>query len=542
MRYTAHKFEGRLLIMANQNYDKGSSEEGKSKNYPQYGKKGKKPRIASTRSSVDLDSIRTNDISYWNKTSGFSNVSKFNWDLIVGNPRKVSATVIPNAATPKSAEVLNPAQVMALHFVLGPGWASNTNDGVNRALSQIMSHIRASLSTSNIGFETADLGIFFASTSSIACNIGFAKRVLECYDCWKDRNYVYPRALLKAQGFEYEDIRDNINQYAARLNAAIDLYNNLSIVDAFDIYDRQYSMAHNVFMDEDSEYGQVYMFIPDNYYTYSDTTKPSKAVYSPFSGFTDFGTLLTIIEGALESWRGSSDLYNINGTILRAFKDTPKQSIPYYEMHTKVDPVVDRAFLMQIMNCSIVGPLDAGNGQLDITQDPTTQNYVKWQPKAILSGANPRPIADASAQVLRLFENDITEDDNMELTRLVNFINGTNALLEDCGAEIITQIELYSYDTVTDTIKQALIDRNLLDFIKGDADLEAHLRALAFISPFRYIPCLHLMYHESESVLGDYLGIAGDVYNWMLYTKEDWKQLQFVAMQSYWKPKNMNLG
>ena len=528
--------------MANQNNGKGSSEECKTKNYPQYGKKGKKPRVATNRSSVDLDSIRTNDISYWNKTSGFSNVSKFNWDLIVGNPRNVSATVIPNAATPKSAEVLNPAQIMALHFVLGPGWASNTNDGVNRALSQIMSHIRSTLSTSNIGFETADLGIFFASTSSIACNIGFAKRVLECYDSWKDRNYVYPRALLEAQGFKYEDIRDNINQYAARLNAAIDLYNNFSIVDAFDIYDRQYSMAHNVFMDEDSEYGQVYLFIPDNYYTYSDTTKPSKAVYSPFSGFTSFDTLLDIIETALGSWRGSSDLYNINGTILRAFKDTPKQVIPYYEMHTKVDPVVDRAFLMQIMNCSIVGPLDAGNGQMDITQDPTTQNYVIWKPKATLQGANQRPIADAPVQVLRLFENDVTEDDNMELTRLVNFINGMNALLEDCGAEIITQIELYTYDTITDKTTMALIERNLLDFIKGDADLEANLKALAYVNPFRYIPCIHLMYHDSESALGSYLGMAGDVYNWMLYTKEDWKQLQFVAMQSYWKPKNMNLG
>lgn len=128
-------------------------------NLPQYGKKGHTPRKPYVRREENLDEIKTNKIEYWNKTSGFANVSKFNWDLIIGRPRESSFT--PSTTYPVSVPTeYNPTQLMTIDLVTGPGWASNINDGVNRSLAMVMAKIRATLSTSNIGFETADLGIY----------------------------------------------------------------------------------------------------------------------------------------------------------------------------------------------------------------------------------------------------------------------------------------------------------------------------------------------------------------------------------------------
>lgn len=515
---------------------------GDSKQLPQYGKKGHKPRRQFERRKVSLDEIQTNDISYWNKTSGFSDVTKFNWDLIVGHKRSM-ADVLNNSSSMDSTSIFyNPPQVMRVNFVMGPGYASSVDDPVNRGLSQIMAKVRASLSTSNIGFETADLGILFSATSSIAAIIGYAKRVLESYTVWKDRNYVYPRALIKAMGCDYNDIADNINKYSSQLNSEIDRYNNMSLLDCFDVYDRQYSMCHNIFADENSQYGQLYIFKPDNYYVYDDTSTPNKAVSTTFNP-ASFSAILTIIQSGLNSWYNSSDLYQINGTLLRAFKDAPRQHIPHYEQTNVIEPVVDRAFLMQIMNCSIDGfHLDLTT--LDITQDPNTQNYVIWTPSSTLLDATPTP---HTAVLLRLFEEDVSSEDNMELTRLINMPTVATQggkyikLFENSGSEIVTNINVYTFDATVGTStpvrtstytsnELSVTEYNLRDAIQMMCDMQA----------FRYIPSFHIITSLDEP--GDsptFMGTLGDVYNWMIYSKADWKTLNYVAFQSLWMPKNM---
>jgi hypothetical protein len=422
---------------------------------------------------------------------------------------------------------------MIINFIMGPGWANSVDDAVNRGLARIMANIRSSLSTANIGFETADLGIFFSSTSSIAALIGYAKRVLESYTVWKDRNYAYPRALIKAQGFDYVDIANNINTYSARLNAAIDMYNGMNLLDCFDVYDRQYSMCHNIFADEDSEFGQLYIFRPINYYVYDDEDIPSKAANTQIAWtvpFTDFGEWLDLIDEAIQSWYGSTDLYQINGVLLRAFKEAPRQSIPHFVQGDTIDPVVDRSFLMQIMNCTIMGWTDPTT--CDITQEPSTQNYVIWKPKLDSTSPAYNPV---SSTMLRLFENDVSNEDNMELTRLVNFVD-ENGFLTNCGTEIVAGIDMLRYDTTTNSADIHTIGSNEIVLSEDDPASQIHL--INSIQPFRYIPAIHIV--GEPGLYGvRYLGTLGDVYNWMLYTRIDWHTLQFVAYQSLWTPKNL---
>jgi hypothetical protein len=542
---------------------------GGSNGKKQYGKKGSKPRSSSPRSSCNLDTIKTNDPSFWNKSKNFENVSKFVWDLIIGYSRdwdKLLGVVnfdklLPIDFNPRT-EKLNPPQVMAIDVAIGPGWCSDVNDGVNRALARVMAQVRATLSTSNIGFETADAGIYFASTSSIACNIGYAKRVLESYTIWKDRNYAYPRMLIEMMGFRYEDIRDNINQYTAKLNSLIDMYNQIGILDIFDTYERQYGLMHNVFCDEDSELGQLYIFRPANYYIYDDKNHRAQSEVTCFNGptafpfgemagaeYETFDDWLNIINEQILAWYGSSDLYQINGVFLRAFKDAPRQEIPYHEIGTQIEPVQDKAFLMQIMNMTICA-IDPA--QLDIIQDPTTQNFLIWKPgcdSTFLLSNHRIDTALAEKQMLRLFDTDITANDNMEMTRLMNFGRVENRggfafiTYPNCGSEIVVRVQIAAYDTQAGAVT---IGDTLTSNVINNEEIPNHeqlLGVLTHVQPFRYIPTLYVadvtFDEDDTSVEVLPYGFLGDVYNWMLYDRNDWDLLQFSAYQSLWTPKNI---
>lgn len=513
----------------------------------QYGKKGFKPRHRSPRPTVDLDTVVTNNVEYWNKSTGYNNVTKFRWDLILGNPKNISGCFDKSQISlggEITDPILNPANIMAIDVVMGPGWAANTSDGVNRGLAQIMASIRSSLSTSNIGFETADLGIYLASTSSIAASIGLAKKILGLTRMWKDRNMVFPRAILQAYGLEYNDLIAEKQKYYARLHSIIDRYNNMRIPDISDCYDRQYVLMHNIYADEDSELAQIYVFRPTNYYTYADDAVPSRAVSNNWPNWdydrVPFDEILDRIDDMIDRWYNSSDLYQINGTLLRAFKDAPRQVMPDLDESAETAVEVDRAHLMQIMNCTIIGNLDSTS--LDITQDGTTQNFIKWMPKTRDHDYD----GSVTSAVLRLFEDDISQDDNMELSRLLCLFKEENKAgdiqvysgeLKNCGSEIVNKISVHKYNTLTNTSDVVSYVSNTL-FLPENADIEEvqlFNKRIAYMSPFRYIPCIYLTREDDASRKFD--GILGDVYNWCVYDIVDYANLQFQAYWSLWKPK-----
>lgn len=495
---------------------------------PQYGKKGHKPRKNYSRGKINIDEISANDIKYWNQTSGYENVTKFAWNNIIGMTYPYANFI--DGAT-QFAAYSAPA-IMSIEFAYGPGYADSVSNGVNRSLARIMASIRASLSTSNIGFETADLGIFLSATSSIAIMLGHAKRVLESRTVWKDKNYVYPRGLVQAMGFKWKDIANHYNDYAARLNSLIDMYNGMKLLDIFMIYDRQYSLAHSIFADEDSELGQLYIFKPAGYYTYDDTATPSKATWHKIPAFKDFNALLDTIQTMIDSWYGSSDLYTINGVLHRAFKDAPLQNMPYYTNEI-INPVVERTFLMQIMNMTICSePIN-----MDITQEPTTQNYVIWKPSILYGPTSLPEVANdpsyktliASHHLLRLFENDVTADDNMELTRLMAFgtrdsdSTSVKINLNSCGSEFVTHVFAYKYDAASDSVIEIKLNGNIINLTTDTTiphnRFSDRVQMLEALSAFRYIPTVFITSGPDPLSIANFYGVYGDTYNWMQYSK-----------------------
>lgn len=528
-----------------QKFESQQEQQRKCNKDVQYGKKGRKPRTHYETEKVRMEDIVTNDISYWNKTVTFDNVTKFTWPLIVGQSFPVEKILSKSYLTSKgwSAPTARsiPPQAMVLDTLTGPGWAQSVQDGVNRSLALIMSKIRASLSTSSIGFETADLGIFLTSTASIPMLLAYASKIIRGHNEWMARNYVYPRGFYKMHGFDFDVELPLMQQHIVRFNQCVDFFNNMQIPDFSDIYDRQFALMHNVYLDEDSEFGQIYSFRPINYYKYDDTA--SEATYKPAS-FSNLSSLIGTIEDLLNAWYTSSDLFQINGVLLRAFKDYPRLHLDHISIDDSINPQTDREILMQIMNASIqnIAPNMAvpESSPFSVTQDPADPTYIKWTP-TMSDEAFKMSMTISESQMLRLFENDVTKEDNMELTRLTNMVNPVNTAnvghyLNFCGGEIINRIQIGHYDLVSDAfVLDATLTSNYLLY----SNVNTTVNCLA-VSNFRYIPTVYVYSAPlGSSTVPTLAGLIGDIYNYMMYDRQDWMLLNNVALQSLWIPKSI---
>ena len=493
--------------------------------------KVKNPCTKRTRSSIGLDSITSNDPSYYNKnTLNYNQATKLQWVSTVGDTIRISSLAQlrgeTGVDTTKHLNDFTLASLASIKVVVGPGWAEAGTDPLNVALTQIMADLYSKTTASTIPFDQASLSMYVTTTGSIANLIALAKKAMVSQKFWANRNVYYPRALLKSMGFTYEDLTQNYASYYTQVNDAIRRFNTLECLDFFDVYKRQYALFRNVYVDEDSEMGQIYSFVPYNYYRYKDTE--NKSVSTLITSFTSFQNLIDTINSMIDDWYGSQDLHYMNGYLLKAYRDNAKFTISELEAGQTLEVVPPDDYIMhQLMNATINRVDDTS---LDITGDPVS-GAVKWMPK----------LRDATGEfeftngtILRAYNGDPSADDNMEMTRLVNLpayytpAGGTAGwYMRYCGPEIVTSVNVYTYDRFTDSITGSSISHNATKATSSMPGVVPVPEAFVTMQAFRYCPFV-LIHNDA----GNVLGLLGDQYNWTILSYDAWREMQRTALFS----------
>lgn len=526
-----------------------------------YPKRGGKPHSERyTRTPVDITKVTTNDPAYYNKNKfEYEQSTKIPWDKVFGDIVPFSDLVYNKAESTTtwkghSYEGVNQSFpcIMAMDFVPGPGYCGNPQDPVNRAFTQLIGDIYSRTTGGDLGYQEADLAMFLTSTSSIACLIAHLSRALRASSFWISRNITYPRALLPAMGYFYADLAKNINTYAARLNACIRAFNNMKMPNFLDIYPRQFALCNNVYVDEDSAFGQVIFFKPVGVYKYIDTR--SSCVWTELPSFTSTETIplmekdLGLLEEIISLWYKSSDLFRINGSLQRAYKESSFLTIPEFSTAETLNPVLDRNIMLQVMNASILDYNKIDASSLDIIQDPV-QNVVYWKPMT-----KPGETFDVSHDVtlLRAYDETVSADDNMEMTRLlvmpttkVNLANPSLTVDDcvNCGPELVVGVNVVTYDREQDfntgftrRANNMLVDLTAAFPLPAWSELQGAIAS----SNIRYFPTTLIGYltkYGTDPAEFSSITLLGDLYNYTYFTSTQWKQLQTTAMYSLWKVK-----
>lgn len=499
---------------------------------------------------VNLDQVKSNDPAWYNKNSiNYNAATATPWVMTVGDNLPISKCITKGGASFTPLKDSAFANLMVLDVVTGPGYAEGPMDPPNVAFSQLMADIYSKTSSSTVPFQQADVAMYVTSLDSIIYMIANAKRVLLATKFWRERNAYYPRALVKALGFDYDDLTQHTTEYRSTLNNIIIKFNNLNVLDTFDLYHRHYSMFRNVYLDEDSELGQIYMFRPANYYVYSD--KDSKCTSYLLGGrtvlqsdsytFTNFMSYLTLISNCIDAWLNSQDLYMISGYLKRAYGNAVQFSISQVEEPEVLEPVADDEWITaQIMN-AIINEVDATT--LDITQIMPSGN-VKWMPKTIHKSATGSYYAYSGGVMVRAYQFEPSNDYNMESTRLASIPSNWRTEEDEhgaaytvgdfvgCGPEMVTGISIVNYNRYNNTIGVDSLYEPIISF--STATGISNAKAVAFIiaaQPFRYIPNVPLIEVASQTLKC----MIGDVYNYTYFSAHALYELNKVALFSLYR-------
>lgn len=522
--------------MAKNNYKNGSKGSGKDrKQYPGKYKDMKtrgERKSVETRKQCPVDTEVTNNINWYNKyPDDLKTAASFPWFKIIGRPIDLDDG--------GNTTSFKPAQIMGIKYYPTIGYCDKSTDPVNKCFAIIMADLLAKTTSGDLGFQQMDLAMEQIGIASIIASMGKLRRALEATDFWTSKNITYPKALLSAMGYDWQSIVNERKNYIVMYNTLAHQINSMQLPKFLDIPERWYALNHNVYVDEDSEYGQIYFFDPAIIYSYEDTANPAKLKPVEFPSrtgtsanaawFADFST----VQAAVNKWYNSSDFYLINGALLRTYKDNEIWSISDISLDDSINPTADRIILSQIMNMDISSViLDT----LAITQDPLTNSLIC---KAEASTTNV-----TTRKLLRYFGDDteISLDDNVEMTRLCHHCvdgGGTGKYVKGAQSEIVSNITLYN---ISDTDygkanKLGDLGTSIIPVATSATALPV-LKTALYLQTFRFIPTMYFITDYASDKEQAFL--MGDLYNYTTIQNSTLDNLTEICKYSLWKPNRAN--
>ena len=513
---------------------------------------GKKGTRRAPRAQTDMSKVTDNALEYYNKyPTDYNAAFNFPWFKVMGTPIPYDEIIsgIPGAATYKVGNSRLP-NTMIINYVPGPGVCADVQDPANRTFAMIMADLYAKTSGASLGFNSAQLAMQLTSITSILNAIGEAQRALSCTEFWKTTNANYPRGLVRALGFNWEDLTQNKANYVTRLNSIIHMFNNMQVPAFIDIYNRQYTLASNLYVDEDDDFGQVYAFRQKGIYNYvfASANKVQYCEFTPYAySEVNFDTFLDLIQNALFKWVNSDDFYKVNGALLRAYKDAPTITVPDSEISTVIAPSKPDHILMQIMNCDILGE-DIIDG-LKIYEN-VVKNVIYFQPTfgRVADGYKDSYPHLANKRLLRLFDPNPTTDVNCEATRLLTKLgivdkhivtpDGEDTTTQYYGvqsmqSELITSIDICTIGDDYSSNEIVSIKGNVLDIMA--AGKFNNISIAMSVMPFRYLPPIYVVSNSDGANEIGYISTMGDWYNYTTVDDTVVDNMNRVALLSMWQ-------
>lgn len=490
------------------------------------------------RGEVVMDKLTHNNPAYYNKNAlDYNDTMAIPWFKIIGN-RTGMEKAIPESLLEENGPGTSIREhkfptIMAIDVVPSIGACDGSAlNPVNKCFTMMFNELAAKTANANIGFQMPDLAMYLTSMSSVQSLIAYAKKVLGTTNFWRTKNISYPMALTSAHGFRWNEISQSRTNFVTMLNDLIRMFNSMRVPHFTEVFDRQYAMFNSVFVDEDDDFGQIYTFRPRGFYKYVDTEM--KCVWTPCdylgeASSSSFTRLLGEIEDALKAWYQSDDYRLINGALLRAYGDVPSYVIETATVDGDIAPTTDKYFLLQIMNMDIIPYSDLSN--LDIAQHSTTVGgLITWQPIC----TNPALPSASMDHFLRIYNANVTLDDNCEMTRLCTVWQETADgiwTLQSSGTELIVGITLFEVDSSSFGGSSVARITSNFEYFKGNDNISSS----ALLQAFRYLPFLPVATSLSESDVS-LQGCLGDIYNYTCLPNNVLSRMHEVALYSIWKP------
>lgn len=173
--------------------------------------------------------------------------------------------------------------IMTLSLIPVPSSATSANSPLNIAATSIYSFVRHA-NSGTPQYDAPDLMIYNISMAQIYCYINFLQRIYGCMNVYANMNRYLPRALVEAQGVDYDSILQNLPNFKFGIDSLIHKASSLACPASMTYFQRVAFLFSGIYAEGESIKDQLYMYIPQGFMQYSATAVETggSLTYVPF--------------------------------------------------------------------------------------------------------------------------------------------------------------------------------------------------------------------------------------------------------------------
>lgn len=428
--------------------------------------------------------------------------------------------------------------LMRLRFQPSIGVSEDFTSPINQTSIKFWTYLR-SIQKAAAKYDHQDITMMVLALDSAIMFHALMRRVYGLLGDYTPINMYYPRTIVQACGFDYDDLKANIADFRLYINQFAYNLQQYALPAGITLFDRHRWMCEGLYTDSKAAKAQTYVFVPAGFYKYNNTVgsgsqltiqdwipQANKSLTHTFAEVKAFGDAL------INAFSNDEDFAYISGD-LYTFTEGRTYAVPYLDENYKVVPVYDETVLSQIENATIVGPLE----NTQITQDPSVNNGAILYNPIVVAGDH----LQRYGALMNFHKDSPTSDDVIEASRLIATVElaGTTqsgVYLSSCGSEIVIGADVYSRNPATGKFRYNSFEDMSVFFNASTTvdELGDILQDILLLNCFDWAPRIELynITGDTSADSGVIFGTTWDVDNFTPVQSEYLEQIQRASLMS----------
>lgn len=472
--------------------------------------------------------------------------ASYSYNNPIGSPLPANALEpAPNTGASLTTAPKYVPSLMTLRILPTIGKSVDSSSPANLAANNIYAYVRYQNSGAK-NYDQADLMLYLLAMDSLYSAWNWMKRIYGYINQYSQYNLTIPRVFAWGDHINFDSVQSSLADFRLFLNRTAAQISSFCVPAVMPYFIRHSWMFSNIYKDSDSNKAQLYMFVPEAFYMYSETSSQYGGELIPMQVVDNTGTayaqinlssLETYLQNLINSVAYSEDIGVMSGDILKAYGQDKLFKLTPVDPDYTVSPVYNEEVLNQIHNSNVMPTMlnDTNKQYYKVTQDPDT-GYLIWNPNFEI-GTAAYPVQPASFMVNMPWD-DVTPANTMVGTRLITdySIDGTNRTisLNSCGTEVVAAYEVvYSYRTTGGTARDFNRDvyRQKVILVPNLAAVPASVQLISRLSNFDWHPLFNVL-AETASLTYTDSGLVGDINNYTVMNGDDIAKLHLTAVMS----------
>lgn len=427
-----------------------------------------------------------NDISWYNK---YPDLLESTARISTGYPIGINYDIMGQSE--HHFDLVNNLHTMRLFYEHGIGRTETDRDPVNLAATKLYSYVRHA-NSGHANYERSDLMLYFLSTIECFNLVAIAARAYGVLQLYNQYNRALPKHVVKAIGWDYEDLVSHATILRTRINNAIARLNSLYIPTELNIMKRWWWLNTNIFVDSSGPKALNYVFTPTLYRTWEEMDSDNGGYLKAYDIPDELNVTqwTQAMNKCLDMLLDSEDIGIMSGDILKAFGDRVFTLNMISEDYT-TKFIYSEEVLSQINNTTVLGYSLATR---DITQDVNSNlnSGLRYVPSVAVSEAAGYFLDRLGTSPVMNFSvanpgNDVVMVASRNTITAYDIDMDTHTATLSCGSEVITHEKIYGVGTV-------------VEFVPSFLDVDTSVVNILYHNQFDYAPLMKYFDPATELV------------------------------------------